>query len=156
MESGTPLRDTSSAMSKENIEIVRALYEAFARRDGESPLSGYDPDIEWDMSRSAIPRPIAARSPGRDPPADPGGKRGQRHDDPDHQQPHLGRAPAQREGADLSRRGPRLPLSVAGGVRRRGRNVPRRVTSGLTRVLTGATAEPGGQAPGLIEFLRLS
>src|SRR5512144_178457 len=44
-------------MSEENVEIVRALYEAFARRDGESPFSVYAPDIEWDMSRSAIPLP---------------------------------------------------------------------------------------------------
>ena len=44
-------------MSQENVEIVRALYEAFARRDGESPFSVYAPDIEWDMSRSAIPLP---------------------------------------------------------------------------------------------------
>ena len=44
-------------MSQENVEVVRALYEAFARRDGESPFSVYDPDIEWDMSRSAIPLP---------------------------------------------------------------------------------------------------
>src|SRR5512139_663238 len=44
-------------MSQKNVEIVRALYEAFARRDGESPFSVYAPDIEWDMSRSAIPLP---------------------------------------------------------------------------------------------------
>ena len=44
-------------MSRENVEVVRGLYEAFARRDGESPFSVYDPDIEWDMSRSAIPLP---------------------------------------------------------------------------------------------------
>ena len=43
-------------MSEENVEVVRALYEAFVRR-GESPFSVYDPDIEWDMSRSAIPLP---------------------------------------------------------------------------------------------------
>ena len=39
-------------MSQENVEIVRGLYETFARRDGESAFSVYDPNIEWDMSRS--------------------------------------------------------------------------------------------------------
>jgi ketosteroid isomerase-like protein len=44
-------------MSRENVEVVRRLYEAFSRRDNESPFSVYDPDIEWDMSRSRIPLP---------------------------------------------------------------------------------------------------
>ncbi len=44
-------------MSQENVEIVRQLYEAFVARDNESPFAVYHPDIEWDMSRSAIPLP---------------------------------------------------------------------------------------------------
>jgi ketosteroid isomerase-like protein len=44
-------------MSEENVEIVRRLHEAFAERDNESPFSVYDPDIEWDMSRSLAPLP---------------------------------------------------------------------------------------------------
>ena len=44
-------------MSQENVEIVRQLYEAFARRDNESPFAVYHPDIEWDMSRSVAPLP---------------------------------------------------------------------------------------------------
>ena len=38
-------------MSRENVEIVRRIYEAGERRDGETVLSLYDPDIDWDMSR---------------------------------------------------------------------------------------------------------
>jgi ketosteroid isomerase-like protein len=39
-------------MSQENVEIVRRLYEAVARRDTGTVLSLYDPDVEWDGSRS--------------------------------------------------------------------------------------------------------
>ncbi|MFN2617789.1 MAG: nuclear transport factor 2 family protein [Thermoleophilaceae bacterium] len=41
-------------MSRENVEIVRRLYEAVARRDAEAVLSLYDPEVEWDMSRGAF------------------------------------------------------------------------------------------------------
>ena len=39
-------------MSEENVEIVRRVYEAVARRDTATVLAVYDPDIEWDLSRS--------------------------------------------------------------------------------------------------------
>jgi ketosteroid isomerase-like protein len=38
-------------MSEENV-VVRRLYEAAARRDTATVLSIYDPDFEWDGSRS--------------------------------------------------------------------------------------------------------
>jgi ketosteroid isomerase-like protein len=38
-------------MSRENVEIVRRLYDAVARRDTGTVLTFYDPEIEWDMSR---------------------------------------------------------------------------------------------------------
>jgi ketosteroid isomerase-like protein len=38
-------------VSHENVEIVRAIAEAFKRRDHERPFDHYDPDIEWDASR---------------------------------------------------------------------------------------------------------
>jgi ketosteroid isomerase-like protein len=38
-------------MSQENVEIVRGLYAAFARRDSEAPFEHYASDIEWDTSR---------------------------------------------------------------------------------------------------------
>jgi ketosteroid isomerase-like protein len=41
-------------MSRENVEIVRNLYEAVARRDSEAVLALYDPDVEWDFSRSPV------------------------------------------------------------------------------------------------------
>jgi ketosteroid isomerase-like protein len=38
-------------MSQENVEIVREVYEASARRDRDAVLSLYDPDVEWDVSQ---------------------------------------------------------------------------------------------------------
>ena len=38
-------------MSRENVEIVREIYEASARRDTETVFSLYHPDFEWDGSR---------------------------------------------------------------------------------------------------------
>jgi ketosteroid isomerase-like protein len=38
-------------MSAENVEIVRRVYQAVARRDTASVLELYDPDVEWDASR---------------------------------------------------------------------------------------------------------
>ena len=40
-------------MSRENVEVVRQVYEAVARRDAASVMSLYDPAIEWDGSRLA-------------------------------------------------------------------------------------------------------
>jgi uncharacterized protein len=37
-------------MSQENLEIVRRVYEASARRDTATVLSLYDPGVEWDMT----------------------------------------------------------------------------------------------------------
>ena len=39
-------------MSQENVEIVQAIYDAVARRDTETVLGLYDPEVEWDFSRS--------------------------------------------------------------------------------------------------------
>jgi ketosteroid isomerase-like protein len=38
-------------ISRENVEIVRRVYESVARRDADSVLELYDPDVEWDGSR---------------------------------------------------------------------------------------------------------
>jgi ketosteroid isomerase-like protein len=38
-------------MSRENVEIVRAVYEAVARRDAATVLALYDPEVEVDGSR---------------------------------------------------------------------------------------------------------
>jgi uncharacterized protein len=38
-------------MSQENVEIVRRVYEAVARRDSATVLELYDPDVEWDFTR---------------------------------------------------------------------------------------------------------
>jgi ketosteroid isomerase-like protein len=41
-------------MSKENVEIVRRLYEATAQRDGATAFSLYHPEVEYDVSRVGI------------------------------------------------------------------------------------------------------
>ena len=41
-------------MSQQNVEVVRALAEAFQRRDHELPFNFYDPDIEWDSSGRTV------------------------------------------------------------------------------------------------------
>jgi ketosteroid isomerase-like protein len=38
-------------MSQENVEVVRTLFDMFARRDHEAAFDYYDPEIEWDASR---------------------------------------------------------------------------------------------------------
>jgi ketosteroid isomerase-like protein len=40
-------------VSRENVEIVRGLYEAFARRDNESPFEVFDEEIEWEVREFA-------------------------------------------------------------------------------------------------------
>jgi ketosteroid isomerase-like protein len=41
-------RDTGWAMSEENVEIVRAVFDAQRRRDWDAFPQLYDPEIEWD------------------------------------------------------------------------------------------------------------
>jgi ketosteroid isomerase-like protein len=43
-------------MSQENVEIVRRVYEAAARRDTAIVLDLYDPEVDWDVSRSPMAR----------------------------------------------------------------------------------------------------
>jgi ketosteroid isomerase-like protein len=38
-------------MSQENVEVVRALFDAAARRDSATVLALYDPEVEWDNTR---------------------------------------------------------------------------------------------------------
>ena len=38
-------------MSRENVELVRRIFEAGARRDTATALALYDPEVEWDQSR---------------------------------------------------------------------------------------------------------
>src|SRR5919198_2896773 len=40
-------------MSRENVEVVRRVFDAVARRDSEAALALYDADFEWDFSRVA-------------------------------------------------------------------------------------------------------
>jgi ketosteroid isomerase-like protein len=46
-------RDTATAVSEANVQIVRKLLSAFARRDHEQVFDFYDSDIEWDASQIA-------------------------------------------------------------------------------------------------------
>ena len=41
-------------MSQENVEIVRTLFDLFARRDHEAAFDYYDAEIEWDASRAGV------------------------------------------------------------------------------------------------------
>jgi ketosteroid isomerase-like protein len=41
-------------MSEENVEIVRRVYDAAARRDAAAVLALYDPEVELDASRLGI------------------------------------------------------------------------------------------------------
>jgi ketosteroid isomerase-like protein len=47
-----PQREILRAMSQENVEVVRRIYEAVARRDEVSPFEVYAEDIVWDASRA--------------------------------------------------------------------------------------------------------
>ena len=42
-------------MSQDNVEIVRASWEAWSRGDTEALLEFYDPEVEWDMTHSYVP-----------------------------------------------------------------------------------------------------
>jgi len=46
-------------MSQENVEIVRRVYEAAPRRNRAVLFALYDPEIEWDTSRSGTPGDVA-------------------------------------------------------------------------------------------------
>jgi ketosteroid isomerase-like protein len=41
-------------MSEENVQIVRRIYDAVADGDTETVLALYDPDVQWDFSRSPL------------------------------------------------------------------------------------------------------
>jgi ketosteroid isomerase-like protein len=41
-------------MSQENVELVRRVFQAVSRRDSEAVLALYDPDVEWDATRSPL------------------------------------------------------------------------------------------------------
>jgi ketosteroid isomerase-like protein len=41
-------------MSQENVEVVRRVYEAAARRDSVSVFALYDPDVELDATRMGV------------------------------------------------------------------------------------------------------
>jgi ketosteroid isomerase-like protein len=46
-------------MAQENVEIVRALAEAFQRREHVSAFEFYDPEIEWDATSEGVAPDIA-------------------------------------------------------------------------------------------------
>jgi ketosteroid isomerase-like protein len=41
-------------MSRENVEIVRQLYDAYARGDLATVYSIFDEEVEWDIARSPL------------------------------------------------------------------------------------------------------
>jgi ketosteroid isomerase-like protein len=42
-------------MSQENVEVVRASWEAWKRGDMDALFEFYDPAVEWDMTHSQVP-----------------------------------------------------------------------------------------------------
>jgi ketosteroid isomerase-like protein len=39
-------------LSRENVEVVRSIYDALARRDDVTPFEVYAEDIAWDLSKA--------------------------------------------------------------------------------------------------------
>lgn len=48
------LGDTWPAMSRENVELVRAAWQAWDRREMEAIFSFYDPAIVWDQTHAPV------------------------------------------------------------------------------------------------------
>jgi ketosteroid isomerase-like protein len=42
-------------MAQDNLEIVRASWEAWSRGDMDALFEFYDPEVEWDMTHSYVP-----------------------------------------------------------------------------------------------------
>jgi ketosteroid isomerase-like protein len=42
-------------MTPDNVEIVRASWEAWSRGDMDALFEFYDPEVEWDMTHSYVP-----------------------------------------------------------------------------------------------------
>lgn len=53
-------------MSRENVEIVRQVYDAVARRDTAAVLALYDPQVEWDYSRGGVEAMLGGRYQGHE------------------------------------------------------------------------------------------
>ena len=47
-------------MSREDVEVVRRVFEATARRDSATVLELYDPEVECDFARSPLTRLVGA------------------------------------------------------------------------------------------------
>src|SRR5687767_291050 len=47
-------RDTARAMSRENVEIVRRVYDALGNRDAETILDLYDPEVEFHFAPGTL------------------------------------------------------------------------------------------------------
>ena len=48
-------------MSQENVEVVRRLYEFWARGDFRSGVEAFDPDVEFEMDPTVATAPVKAR-----------------------------------------------------------------------------------------------
>jgi ketosteroid isomerase-like protein len=58
------LRDTE-AMSREDVDVVRAVWDAWERRDTDAMFELYDPEIVWDQTRDG-PGDLAREYHGHD------------------------------------------------------------------------------------------
>jgi ketosteroid isomerase-like protein len=41
-------------MSQENLDVLRSLFDAVARRDTATATKVYDPEVEWDNTRGPL------------------------------------------------------------------------------------------------------
>ena len=48
-------------MSEENVEVVRRVFDATARRDSTAVLALYDPEVELDLSRTSLAALLGGR-----------------------------------------------------------------------------------------------
>jgi len=48
------LRDTGRVVSQNNVELVRRVFDASARRDVATILSLYDPGVEWEAAHGLL------------------------------------------------------------------------------------------------------
>lgn len=53
-------------MSRENVEVVRAIMDAQARHDWPAVFAHYHPEIEWDQSRNRLAFDLPPVSKGHD------------------------------------------------------------------------------------------
>jgi ketosteroid isomerase-like protein len=50
-------------MSQDNVEIVRASWDAWSRGDMQALFDFYDPEVEWDITHAHVPNMVVHHGP---------------------------------------------------------------------------------------------